>query len=186
MNIVPNPFPSGVNLLHDPVLNKGTAFSQEERDALGLRGLLPPRVHSQEEQLVRILENMRSKPSDLDRYIFLLALQDRNETLFYRALLDHLDEMMPIIYTPTVGLACQEYGHIFRCPRGFSFPPGRRPNCKSVWVIGRTTMCGLLLLPMANGFSASATLEQTVWVFRSANSLYTRLARGSIRRSACR
>ena len=76
MNIVPNPFPSGVNLLHDPVLNKGTAFNQEERDALGLRGLLPPRVHSQEEQIVRILENMRSKPSDLDRYIFLLALQD--------------------------------------------------------------------------------------------------------------
>jgi malate dehydrogenase (oxaloacetate-decarboxylating)(NADP+) len=118
MNIVPNPLPSGVNLLHDPVLNKGTAFNQEERDALGLRGLLPPRVHSQEEQIVRILENMRSKPSDLDRYIFLLALQDRNETLFYRALLDHLDEMMPIIYTPTVGLACQEYGHIFRRPRG--------------------------------------------------------------------
>jgi malate dehydrogenase (oxaloacetate-decarboxylating)(NADP+) len=118
MNIVPNPFPSGLNLLHDPVLNKGTAFNEEERDALGLRGLLPPRVHSQEEQILRILENMRAKPSDLERYIFMLALQDRNETLFYRAVMDHLDEMMPIIYTPTVGRACQEYGHIFRRPRG--------------------------------------------------------------------
>jgi malate dehydrogenase (oxaloacetate-decarboxylating)(NADP+) len=118
MNIVPNPFPSGLHLLHDPVLNKGTAFNEEERDALGLRGLLPPRVHSQEEQILRILENMRAKPSDLERYIFMLALQDRNETLFYRAVLDHLDEMMPIIYTPTVGRACQEYGHIFRRPRG--------------------------------------------------------------------
>jgi Malic enzyme len=118
MNIVPNPFPSGLHLLHDPVLNKGTAFNEEERDALGLRGLLPPRVHSQEEQILRILENMRAKPSDLERYIFMLALQDRNETLFYRAVMDHLDEMMPIIYTPTVGRACQEYGHIFRRPRG--------------------------------------------------------------------
>jgi len=118
MNIVPNPFPSGLHLLHDPVLNKGTAFNEEERDALGLRGLLPPRVHSQEEQILRILENMRAKSSDLERYIFILALQDRNETLFYRAVLDHLDEMLPIIYTPTVGRACQEYGHIFRRPRG--------------------------------------------------------------------
>jgi malate dehydrogenase (oxaloacetate-decarboxylating)(NADP+) len=118
MNILPNPFPSGVDLLHDPVLNKGTAFNEEERDAFGLRGLLPPRVHSQEEQILRILENMRAKSSDLERYIFLLGLQDRNETLFYRAVLDHLDEMMPIIYTPTVGRACQEYGHIFRRPRG--------------------------------------------------------------------
>jgi malate dehydrogenase (oxaloacetate-decarboxylating)(NADP+) len=118
MNILPNPFPSGVDLLHDPVLNKGTAFNEEERGAFGLRGLLPPRVHSQEEQILRILDNMRAKPSDLERYIFLLGLQDRNETLFYRAVLDHLDEMMPIIYTPTVGRACQEYGHIFRRPRG--------------------------------------------------------------------
>jgi malate dehydrogenase (oxaloacetate-decarboxylating)(NADP+) len=118
MNVLPNPFPSGVDLLHDSVLNKGTAFNEEERDAFGLRGLLPPRVHSQEEQILRILENMRAKPSDLERYIFLLGLQDRNETLFYRAVLDHLDEMMPIIYTPTVGRACQEYGHIFRRPRG--------------------------------------------------------------------
>jgi malate dehydrogenase (oxaloacetate-decarboxylating)(NADP+) len=112
------PIVSGVDLLHDPILNKGIAFTEQERDALGLRGLLPPRVSSQEEQISRALENLRAKPSDLERYIFMIALQDRDETLFYRTVLDHLEELMPIIYTPTVGRACQEYGHIFRRPRG--------------------------------------------------------------------
>jgi malate dehydrogenase (oxaloacetate-decarboxylating)(NADP+) len=110
--------PFGISLLRDPTLNKGTAFTEEEREALGLRGLLPPRVHTQEEQVRRVLGNFHGKPSDLERYIFVIALQDRNEALFYRVVLDHLEEMMPIIYTPTVGLACQKYGHIFRRPRG--------------------------------------------------------------------
>ncbi len=111
-------FPRGVHLLHDPLLNKGTAFSLAERDALGLRGLLPPRPAPQAHQVARALENLRRKPNDIEKYIFLVSLQDRNETLFYRLVMDHLDEMMPLIYTPTVGQACQEYGHIFRRPRG--------------------------------------------------------------------
>jgi len=109
---------TGIDLLHNPALNKGTAFSEEERDALGLRGLLPPHVHTQEEQVLRVMENFHRKPNDLEKYIHMIALQDRNETLFYRVVLDHLEEMMPIIYTPTVGQACLEYGHILRRPRG--------------------------------------------------------------------
>jgi len=110
--------PRGIEILHDPSLNKGTAFTERERDALGLRGLLPPRVHTQNEQVDRILGNIRRKPTDIERYIFLVALQVRNEKLFYRVVTEHIDEIMPLIYTPTVGQACQEYGHIFRRPQG--------------------------------------------------------------------
>ncbi|MCL4868639.1 MAG: NAD-dependent malic enzyme [Anaerolineae bacterium] len=111
-------FPNGVDLLHDPLLNKGTAFSEEERLSLRLCGLLPPRVLTQEQQAARIMENFYKKPTMLEKYIFMVSLQDRNETLFYHTVINHLEEMMPIIYTPTVGQACQEYGHIYRRPRG--------------------------------------------------------------------
>lgn len=109
----------GINLLHDPIFNKGTAFTEAERDALGLRGLLPPYVLTMDKQEERVMANFHSKPNDLERYIQLAGLQDRNETLFYRVVMKHLEEMLPIIYTPTVGRACQEYAHIFRRSRGF-------------------------------------------------------------------
>ncbi len=124
--------PRGEQLLHDPVLNKGTAFTESERDTLGLRGLLPPRVHTQEAQLMRVLENLHGQPTDLDRYIYLASLQDRNETLFYRLLIDHLEEMMPLVYTPTVGKACQLYGHILRRPRGLFISAADRGRVKQV------------------------------------------------------
>jgi len=116
---LPVNFYRGVKILHDPVRNKGTAYTEAERDHLKLRGLLPPRVHSPAEQELRVLGNVRAKPTDLERYLYLVALQDRNETLFYRVVMNHIDEMMPLIYTPTVGKACQEFQHIYRKPRGF-------------------------------------------------------------------
>jgi malate dehydrogenase (oxaloacetate-decarboxylating)(NADP+) len=114
----PSTLPEGIALLQDPALNKGTAFTEAERDTLHLRGLLPPHVSSQEQQLGRVLENFRRQSSDLEKYINLRALHDRNEALFFRLLMDHPDEMMPIVYTPTVGLACQRYTHIFQRPGG--------------------------------------------------------------------
>jgi malate dehydrogenase (oxaloacetate-decarboxylating)(NADP+) len=110
--------PRGVKLLHDPVRNKGTAFTAAERDQLGLRGLLPPRVCSAAEQELRVIGNLRNKANDLERYLFLVSLQDRNETLFYRVVINHIEEIMPLIYTPTVGKACQQFSHIYRRPRG--------------------------------------------------------------------
>jgi malate dehydrogenase (oxaloacetate-decarboxylating)(NADP+) len=111
-------FPHGAELLHNPLLNKGSAFTEVERDALGLRGLLPPRPTTIEEQVIRVTANYRAKPNDLERHIFLASLLDRNETLFYRVVVENMEELMPIIYTPIVGLACQKYGHIFRRARG--------------------------------------------------------------------
>jgi malate dehydrogenase (oxaloacetate-decarboxylating)(NADP+) len=110
--------PTGIDLLRKPTLNKGTAFSEEERRALGLEGLLPPYVTSLEKQVIRVMENFYKKPTDLERYIYLMSLLDRNETLFYRVVMDKIEEIMPIVYTPTVGQACQQYGHILRRPRG--------------------------------------------------------------------
>ena len=115
---LPEWFPRGTALLRDPTLNKGTAFTDAEREALGLRGLLPPHVGTQEVQVARVLENFRRLQTPLSKYILLEALQDRNEALFFRVITENPDEMMPIIYTPTVGAACQQFGHIYRRPRG--------------------------------------------------------------------
>ena len=110
--------PRGTAILSNSLLNKGTAFTEAERDALGLRGLLPPKVFTIEEQLQRVYGNFSRKEDALEKYIFLTTLQNRNETLFYRLVQEHAEEMIPIIYTPTVGQACLEYGAIFRRPRG--------------------------------------------------------------------
>jgi len=103
-------FPRGIAVLRDPLLNKGTAFTESERDALGLRGLLPAHVLSLEEQATRVLENLQHLPDDLEKYVALNALHDRNETLFFRVVCDNIDAIQPLIYTPTVGLACQRFG----------------------------------------------------------------------------
>lgn len=108
----------GAALRDDPLLNKGTCFTREEREQLGLLGLLPPAVQAPDEQESRAYANYLKASDDVGRYLFLAALQDRNETLFCRLVLDHLEEMVPIIYTPTVGQACERYSHIYRRARG--------------------------------------------------------------------
>jgi malate dehydrogenase (oxaloacetate-decarboxylating)(NADP+) len=108
----------GLAILRDPLLNKGTAFTEQERDSLGLRGLLPAHVFSMKAQVARVLANLRILPDNLAKYVALNELHDRNEALFFRVVCDNIDEIQPLIYTPTVGLACQRFGYIFQRPRG--------------------------------------------------------------------
>src|SRR6201981_2391097 len=114
--------PLGGDLLDAPTLNKGTAFSEEERAELGLQGLLPPHVETLDEQAVRAYEAFQNKDNELERHIYLRALQDTNEVLFYRLIVDHIEEMTPLVYTPTVALACEQFSHIYRKPRGLFIP----------------------------------------------------------------
>jgi malate dehydrogenase (oxaloacetate-decarboxylating)(NADP+) len=111
----------GKALLCDPLLNKGTGFPDNERDALGIRGLVPPQVVSIDDQVQRVMGNYRRKENDLERYIHLETLHDRNETLYFRVLMQHIRELTPIVYTPVVGRACQQFGHIYRRARGMYF-----------------------------------------------------------------
>ncbi|MBH10620.1 MAG: NAD-dependent malic enzyme [Candidatus Marinimicrobia bacterium] len=127
-----NSLKNGSQILHEPLLNKGTSFTEAERDKLGLRGLLPPKILSLDTQKEKIMQNFFEKKNDLEKYIYMIALQDRNETLFYHTVINEIEFMMPIIYTPTVGKACQEYDHIFRRPRGLYISIEDKDNIKNI------------------------------------------------------
>ena len=118
--------------MRDPALDKSTAFTIEERERYGLTGLLPPAVFTQDQQVRRVMANIRRKNSDIERYIFLRQLQDRNERLFFRIVMDHVREIMPLIYTPTVGEACREFAHIFRQTHGMYITRRERGRVRRV------------------------------------------------------
>ncbi|MBI5368092.1 MAG: NAD-dependent malic enzyme [Planctomycetes bacterium] len=140
---------SGEHLTTFPIFNKGTAFTEEERDDLDLRGLIPPRVTTLEQQVARVMENYRHKQDALEKYIHLISLMDRNETLFYRVVLDHLEEMLPIIYTPTVGLACRRFGRIYRRGRGIYLTLADRGRVAQV--LGNWPFRGIQVIVVTDG-----------------------------------
>jgi len=122
----------GSDLIQDPLLNKGSAFSAEERDRFDLHGLLPPRANTQTQQAQRAFHAIEAMSKPLDKYVSFAALQDRNEHLFYRVLMDNMAELMPIVYTPTVGLATQNFSHVFQRARGLWINPGMRGHIEQV------------------------------------------------------
>src|SRR5580765_1730114 len=122
----------GAAVLADPLVNKGTAFSAREREALHLDGLIPPAVSTIEQQLDRVYQNFLAKPTPIEQYIHLAALQDRNETLFFRLLHDHIEEMLPVVYTPVVGEACQRFSHIYRRARGLYISYEQRDRIEQI------------------------------------------------------
>jgi malate dehydrogenase (oxaloacetate-decarboxylating)(NADP+) len=122
----------GFELLRDKSRNRSIAFSRQERDRLGLRGLLPHRLATPRELVARVMTNLERLPRDIDRYMLLSALQERNERLFYRTVIDHIEQVMPLIYTPTVGEACREFSHLAREPKGFFITPADRGEVERI------------------------------------------------------
>lgn len=121
-----------MDLLRDPILNKGTAFSLQERDEFALHGLIPTAVETLEQQVIRCLDAYSAKEDPLEKHIYLRALQDRNEVLFYRLIIDNLVDILPIIYTPVVGQACEKFSHIYRQPRGVFLSYSERGKLDSI------------------------------------------------------
>ncbi|MFI5173850.1 MAG: NAD-dependent malic enzyme [Terriglobia bacterium] len=136
----------GRGLLLNPLTHKGTAFTLRERDELDLHGLLPPAICTIKQQLERTYENYLAKTTNLERFIYLTSLQDRNETLFYRLVLDHIDEMMPVVYTPVVGEACQKYSHIYRKARGLYINYDQRDSIEKILINSEITHPSIIVV----------------------------------------
>ena len=127
----------GFEIIRDKSAYKSIAFTHEEREQLGLRGLLPHKVSTQEELISRVMEALRRQEKNIDKYMTLSSLQERNENLFYRVTIDHIKEIMPLIYTPTVGQACKEFSHIAREPKGLFITPETKERFERFLITGR-------------------------------------------------
>ena len=143
---------SGYSLLRDPRNNKGTAFTLEERKKYGLQGILPDAVETIETQILRVNGQLNSIETPINKYIYLANLLDSNETLFFKTIISDPAKFLPLVYTPTVGEACQRFGHIARRPRGLFISIEQKDNIKEFLETGRLKMFGLPLLLMVAGY----------------------------------
>ena len=177
----------GFDLLNQPLLNKGTAFTEAERDAFDLHGLLPPHVGRLDDQVNRRLNALRRFATDFERYAFLRELQDTNETLFYALLVRHIEELLPLVYTPTVGEGCQRFSEIWRKPRGLFLSYPNRHRIRDI-LANRAILigCASLSSAMASAFSAWAIRAPAAWGFPLASLPSIPPARVFIRLRPCR
>ena len=169
----------GFDILRDKTLYKSIAFTKAERERLGLRGLLPHRVSTQKQLVDRVMTSLRRLPRDIDRYMSLSSLQERNEHLFYRTVIDHIEEIMPLIYTPTVGEACREFSHIAREPKGLFITPDDRGQIKRLLGNWNEPDIRSSSSPTESASSAWAISARTGWGYRSENSRSIPRAPGS-------
>ena len=157
----------GFDVLRDKRINRSIAFGRKDRDRLGLTGLLPYRVATDRQMVHRVMVNLERLPRDIDRYMPLSTLQERNERLFYQTVIEHIDRILPLIYTPTVGEACKEFSHIAREPKGFFITPDDHGTIRRIMATGQQGTSASLSSRTDNGFSAWEIRARTEWVSRS-------------------
>jgi hypothetical protein len=177
---------TGYDRLHNSHLNKGTAFTETERRAFGLEGLLPPAMLSLELQVARRHDEIVRLENDLLKYLVLSDLQARNETLYYAVLMSDPATYMPIVYTPTVGEACQKFGHIFRQPRGIYLPISARGRVKELLSNWPKRTCASSWSPTASASSGWGISAPAAWASRSENSRCALHVPACRRSTACR
>lgn len=157
----------GIALLRDPILNKSTAFPESERESLGLLGLLPEGIDSEETQIQRVQIQLSKKPNELEKYIYLSQLQDTDETLFFRVLMSDPAQFLPIVYTPTVGEACLQFGHIMRRPKGLYVSIKRKGRVRDILRNWPQRDVRFIVVTSGQRILGLETWAPTAWAFRS-------------------